>query len=134
MTVDLWTDNYKKQCFLSCTVQWVEDYSVKQNALFCELFQPSVKSAENIKKQLVTSLGNYGISNEVIRSSVVFVSDKGTNIKKALEQFHWLPCFMSCVEHHAVVFLHSFFKLKQLLLTISWCSFSVHDFHNLLVL
>ena len=105
MTVDLWTDNYKKQCFLSCTVQWVEDYSVKQNAHFCELFQPSVKSAENIKKQLITSLGNYVISNEVIRSSVVFVSDRGANIKKSLEQFNWLPC--SCHVLNIILF-HAF--------------------------
>ena len=49
MTVDLWTGNYKKECFLSCKVHWIEKCLVKQNALFCELFQPAVKSVGNIK-------------------------------------------------------------------------------------
>jgi len=78
-------------------VHWIEDWLVKQNALFCELFQPTVKSAENMKDELVMSLVKYSISNDVIRSSVVFVSDRGAIVKKSLKQFNWLPSF-SCFQ------------------------------------
>ena len=30
MTVDLWTGNYKKQCFLSCKVHWIEKLSQQE--------------------------------------------------------------------------------------------------------
>ena len=84
MTVDLWTDNYQKQCILSCTVHWIEKCLVKQNVLFCELFQPAVKSAGNIKNELLRSFAKHGISNDVIGSSFVLVSERGANVKKAL--------------------------------------------------
>ena len=82
MTVDLCTENYKKQRFFSCTVHWIEDCILKQNGLFCELFQPAVKSAESIENELVRSFAKHGISNDVIRSSAVVVSDRGANVKK----------------------------------------------------
>ena len=82
MTLDLWTDNYKKQCFLSCTVHLLEDCLLKQNALFCELYQPTVKSAEHIKNELVRSLAKHGIINYIIRSSALFVSQVEQMSKK----------------------------------------------------
>ena len=62
MTIDLWNDNNKQQCFLSCTVHWIEKSLVKHNALFCELFQPAVKPAGNIQTGHLRSLAKHGIS------------------------------------------------------------------------
>ena len=105
MTVDLWADNYKKQCILSCTMHWIDKCLVKQNALFCKLFQPAVKSAGKIKNELLRSLAKHGISNDVIRSSVVFVSYRGANVKKTLEQFNLLPCSCHVLD---IILLHAF--------------------------
>jgi len=108
MTTDLWTDSHRKQSYISCTVQFIENDTVKQCTLFCEIFRPMTKTAENIKIELISILLKYGITNDVVRKHVVFVTDQAANVKKALESFHWLPC--SC--HILNAILLDAFKLK----------------------
>ena len=43
VTSDLWTDDYKKLTYLSCTAHWLEDGKRKNSEIFCKLFQAEKK-------------------------------------------------------------------------------------------
>ena len=75
---------------------------------FGRLFKAITKTGQNIKSELLNTLGEYGITCDV-KKHVVFVTDKGANIKKALEFFHWIPCFC----HILNTILCTAFKMKS---------------------
>ena len=54
----MWQDDNKKESCLSCTTNWINasDCCLKQALLFCAKFAPSVKSAENIRNEMVKHL------------------------------------------------------------------------------
>ena len=103
ITTDLWTENYRNQTFLSCTVHWIEAGKLFQNTLFCKLFKLSKKTGDNIKTELTSNLSELGIEYGLLKN-LIFVTDRGANIKKALEGFSWLPCcchVLNTVLYHA---------------------------------
>ena len=69
---------------------------MKNYAIFCKLFKAITKTGQNIKSELLNTLGEYGIICDNVKKHVVFVADKGANIKKLLNffiGFHVLAIF-----------------------------------------
>ena len=107
---DLWTDNYKQKYHLSCTLRahWILNDSWQNSAIFFKLFKFSGKTAKNIKHELVSNLEQFKIEPDTLKC-ISFVTDRGANIKKALEEFSWLP---RCC-HTLNVALSRAFKLQR---------------------
>ena len=107
VTSDLWTDDFKKLTYLSCTAHWLENRKRKNSGIFCKLFQAERKTAENIRHKLVINMTEVGLEESMLKN-ITFVTDRGANIKKALECFFWLPC---CCHVLNVILYHAF-KMK----------------------
>ena len=108
ITSDLWTDKYKQKTYLSCTAHWIQNGSRQNSAMFCELFRSSRKTGESIKHELVSNLNCIGVEPDMLKL-VTFVTDQGANMKKALQDFSWLPC---CCHILNVILSHAF-KLEM---------------------
>ena len=104
VTADLWTDNYKKLTYLSSTVHWLKNEERKNSGLFCKLFAAERKTSDNIRNELVSNFAQIGIDESML-SHATFVTDRGANIKKALDCFSWLPC---CCHVLNVILYHAF--------------------------
>ena len=107
---DILSDDHKKETYMFCTVHWISETSgsLQQTVLFCMKFMPSVKSAENIRNEMVRSLIACDITLDQIKQCITFVTDRGANIKKAFDSFMWLPC--SC--HILNTILYHAFRLQ----------------------
>ncbi|CAF3706922.1 unnamed protein product [Rotaria sordida] len=83
---DIWSDKYRKICYLGSTAHFVEKdskyYSVD---LFCTEFKAKKKSGENIMKLLRKELLSFGLENYL--SDIIFVTDRGSNFVKGLDGF-----------------------------------------------
>ena len=62
------------------------------------------KTAANIQNELLKSLSEHETS-QILKENVTFVTDRGANIKKALEDFSWIPC---CCHILNTVLFHTF--------------------------
>ncbi|CAF4179202.1 unnamed protein product [Rotaria sp. Silwood2] len=83
---DIWSDEYRKVCYLGPTAHFVEkDSKYYSIDLFCTEFKAKKKSDENIMKLLRKELLSFGLENYL--SDIVFVTDRGSNFVKGLDGF-----------------------------------------------
>lgn len=108
MTMDLWTDNYRKVHYMTATSSHIieEDgeWKLQANVLITTKFPDVSKTGANIKEELLGQLAEIGISSEDL-FKVTFVTDQGSNIKKALQMYDRLPCLAHCLN---TVLRHTF--------------------------
>ena len=71
------------------------------------MFQAERKTADNIRHELVANMSEIGLEESILKN-ITFVTDRGANIKKALQCFSWLPC--RC--HVLNVILYHAFKMQ----------------------
>lgn len=92
MTLDMWTDGYKKEAYITATVHYVSaKWELSSLVLFTSDFPPERKTGENIRKEVVRRCAKLGI-DEGMLSNVVFVTDQGANIINALRPYARMNC------------------------------------------
>lgn len=85
MTIDMWTDDYKKISYLTATAHYVDDsWNLHSVVLFTSDFPTAEKkTSENIKRELLRKISKMGLDESIIKN-VVFMTDQGANIINAL--------------------------------------------------
>lgn len=84
-STDMWTDNHKKNHFLTMTAHYFDrNFTMKRKVLFTSLFKAKMKTGANIKKELSNRFTRLGLNAKLLRK-MTFVTDQGSNIVKALK-------------------------------------------------
>ncbi|KAH9378762.1 hypothetical protein HPB48_017574 [Haemaphysalis longicornis] len=92
MSLDLWTDDYRKVAYITATVAYVSAKWELRSLVLCSSdFPPERKTGEKINKEVVRRCAKLGI-DEGILSIVVFVTDQAANIINALRPYARLNC------------------------------------------
>lgn len=101
LSVDNWLDKTKKNTFFGMTVHFIECKSngpVLHDRILCTReLHTDTKSGEYIRNKLIEYLESYSLDS--LMGKFVFVSDRGTNIKKALDPYDSIHCFAHMVNN-----------------------------------
>lgn len=89
--LDVWTDDFKKIGYLGITAHYIDDkYCLNSRLIACKALDINKsKTGEYLKKKLLHVLNYYGIDP---KKNVVFVTDRGSNVIKALEEYLRQSC------------------------------------------
>ena len=95
---DIWTDNQRHNSFLDVTVVFLnKNLELKHAAIAFSHFNQS-HTGDNINYKISDVLGKFKIDPQ----KVTFVTDSASNMRKAFQNFKWVPCFAhrlnTCVE------------------------------------
>lgn len=96
ITCDLWTEDKSqkikssktKRSFINVNCHFLCDGQLLQNILFCKAVAHRQNTGENIQSEVENILSEFSIN----ANNVTFVSDRGSNIVKALEKYRNLHC------------------------------------------
>lgn len=104
--LDVWTDDFKKISYLGITAHYIDNsYCLNSRLISCKALDINKsKTGEYLNKKLMHVLNYYGIDP---RKNVVFVTDRGSNVLKALEHFLRHNCanhFISNVVNEGIRF------------------------------
>lgn len=95
-TSDLWTDDYRQKTYISLTAHVSElcDNEIKYERyiLGVEEVRQQVKSKEVVESRILDMLLTYGFTEIDVRSSIHFVTDRGSQYK-AIDKFQRANCF-----------------------------------------
>lgn len=83
--LDLWTDNYRKVSYMGVTIHFIDNkFKLHARVIANKALCPNrSKTGQYVKEVLTGILAEYGI--DVNSKMITFVTDRGSNIKKALE-------------------------------------------------
>lgn len=88
-TIDMWTDNYVKRNFLGVTLHYQKQDKLVDIILGVKSMDFERSTADNIRLKLKSLLSEFGVNNfEFLK----FITDRGSNIVKALEPNIRLNC------------------------------------------
>lgn len=91
-TTDMWSDDYKKISYTTITGHYIsENWKFESMVLLTAKFPDENKSGDNLRREIENRLISIGLPSEDL-IKIKFVSDQGSNIKKALKNYQWLPC------------------------------------------
>lgn len=92
-TCDIWQDDYRRIPYLGVTIHYFNDQMQLCDQLIAiqPLDPTREKNAAYVKEVVCKALEEKGISFDPAK--IIFVTDRGGNIKKALEDFIRLNCF-----------------------------------------
>lgn len=96
ITTDLWQDKFKRITYMSLTAHFFNDTENEmrlEDQIFCmQPFEASEsKNATNLRKHINDKLIEFNLLQHA--SKIVFVSDRGPNVTKALEIYTRLNCY-----------------------------------------
>jgi len=94
-TTDMWTDNYKKIGYTAVTIHYIDDNWVLNSNILCVRQFPidQKKSGENVRRSLKDFFSAWPqYDGDDWLSNFVWVTDRGSNIIKALEPNIRLNC------------------------------------------
>lgn len=115
-TCDMWTDNYKKNNYMSITLHYIDQNWILNNCLLYtgKYLSQGLKTGENIKKCMTNFFKlsedadeNYGSD---LMQFITFVTDQGTNMISALRNYNRL----NCTAHLINTVLRNHFDIKFL--------------------
>ncbi|KAK3926309.1 Transposable element Hobo transposase [Frankliniella fusca] len=91
-TTDCWTEEHRKEKYLVITLHYISDWNL-QSRVFntITLAHGDSCSAENLESLLQSCFEECSIDTSLM-SKIKWVSDSGSDIKKALSNFTWLYC------------------------------------------
>ncbi len=94
MTTDMWTDDYRKNSFLTITCHYITpDFLLRSRVLTTAMFPPEeTKTGDNIRRELQHQLVSVLGFDACVMNKVVWVTDQGSNMIAALTQYHRLDC------------------------------------------
>ncbi|KAL4085475.1 hypothetical protein QTP88_027333 [Uroleucon formosanum] len=92
-TCDMWTDNYKKNNYMTITIHFIDDQWLLHNRILYTGQYPSyeTKTGENIKKCMINAFTQLteiaeGNNSSELMDNLTFVTDQGTNIINNLDE------------------------------------------------
>lgn len=89
-TTDLWTDDIKHQHYMSLTLHLEDNWSLFARLATLKFLSSSVnKTAANLRVEILTAFKELGVDAESVKSNVVFTTDCGANIVKAMSVYRW---------------------------------------------
>nr|AAD03082.1 putative transposase [Bactrocera tryoni] len=88
-TIDMWTDNYVKRNFLGVTFHYQKDLKFFDLVLGMKSMNYESSSGDNVLNKLSSMFKEYGVQN---MSQIKFITDRGSNMVKALKQNIRLNC------------------------------------------
>ncbi|KAL4119444.1 hypothetical protein QTP88_012253 [Uroleucon formosanum] len=98
-TCDMWTDNYKKNNYMTITIHFIDDQWLLHNRILYtgQYHSHETKTGENIKKFMINAFTQLteiaeGNNSSELMDNLTFVTDQGTNIVNALRSFKRLNC------------------------------------------
>ncbi|CAL9694246.1 unnamed protein product [Knipowitschia caucasica] len=94
MSTDMWTDDYRKMSYIAITCQFINsDFLLVGKTLTTAVFPAEdAKTGKNIRRELLRLLINkFGLELSSLKN-IVWVTDQGSNIIKALEPYRRLSC------------------------------------------
>lgn len=104
LSVDNWLDKTKKNTFFGMTVHFIEKMSngfILHDRILCtRALHVDAKSGDYIRSKLIEYMESYSLNSVINR--FVFVSDRGSNIRKALEPYDSIHCFAHMVNNLVV--------------------------------
>lgn len=108
-TVDLWSDDYAHLSYIGAVVHFIE---VNENNIECKKFiiylntiDAVSKTAEAIRTKITNIFNDYELSLDDIKKHVHFTTDRGANIRAALDgPYNRTFCFAHIVNNivHAI--------------------------------
>lgn len=112
MTTDMWSDSFRQASYTSVTCHYVtEDFQLKSRVLVTAKFPlEEAKSGENIRRELKRLLISVLGFDANVFNKVMWVTDQGANILKALEPYP----HMSCIDHTINTALKHALDLEEL--------------------
>ncbi|CAF4122372.1 unnamed protein product, partial [Rotaria sordida] len=105
LSPDIWSDKYRQQSYLGCTAHWVDDtWNLYFFEIFCISFDTPSKKAPNLLKVLKKGSSIYDLT--IYMRDIIWVTDRGSNIKKILEEYE----VVFCSAHRKNLQLHDEFQ------------------------
>jgi hypothetical protein len=95
-TTDAYTDDFKKEKYLALTLHYLEDWVVKNRLLFIAWLNGEACTSDNLLQALETNFEKAGVHPNLMKR-IKFVTDAGSDIKKALEAFLWFYCMAHAI-------------------------------------
>lgn len=94
IALDLWTDSYRQLSYLGIITHYInEKFEMCQRLIVCKsLPSDRQKDADFILVAIKKEIEKYGLNLDEINERVVFVTDRGKNIVKALRLYNPLTC------------------------------------------
>lgn len=84
-TTDGWTDDNKKNCYLSMTVHYFDDdFVLQKKDLFNTLFNENFKSGVKIRQEIIRKFVSLGFDARHLHT-IPIVTDRGSNVVKAFK-------------------------------------------------
>jgi hypothetical protein len=90
-TTDCYTDDFKKDKYIALTLHFVKDWAMANRLLFVQSLNGEAATADNLLAALYKYANEAGIERELV-DRLYFVTDAGSDIKKALELLKWFYC------------------------------------------
>lgn len=112
-TIDMWSDNYVKRNFLGVTLHYQKDFKLFDIVLGMKSMDFERSTGDNILRKLKTLFSEFGVQNI---EAIKFITDRGTNIVKALEHNTRLNC-----SSHLFYYFLSFDKTTELTEILESC-------------
>lgn len=102
VSLDCWTDKSKKLCYFGLTIHYISEECGKlcsnDRVLLIRRLTSEVKDGEYLREKVTEYLNEFGLLG-CIENNIVFVSDRGTNICKALSAFKSINCFAHLINN-----------------------------------
>lgn len=103
--MDCWTDKSRKATFFGFTIHYISTEKggivLNDRILVIRELLAESKDGDFLQEKLIEYLVEFGLM-DLIENKIVFVSDRGTNIVKALKSYQHINCFghlmHNCVE------------------------------------
>lgn len=110
MSMDCWTDKSRKLCYFGFTLHYISEENDKlllndRLLLIRELTEES-KDGDYLQVKLLEYLVEFGIMQCVESEKLVFVSDRGTNIRAALRSYESICCMAHMIHNVVEKILH----------------------------
>lgn len=88
---DMWTHDCKKINYITVTVTYIDNWTLKTRVIFTAKFEEQIKSGENIRNEVYQNFESFGVSRDYLKD-IVFVTDQGKNKIKAFEKHDRFDC------------------------------------------
>lgn len=102
-TTDLWTDNFRRKSYLSITVHLnlfrENEVIPKMYLINMNSFNEKKKSGEKIFIEIERVFSSFGISSQELKEKVVFITDRGGNMRLAFTNLNRICCFAHIVNN-----------------------------------
>jgi hypothetical protein len=92
-TTNLWTDDFKNVSYITMTVHYIDSAwkLIKYVIFTCNFTDDQRKTGANIEKELIRSCSKFGLETDQFKK-LRFVTDRGANVIKALENYERYSC------------------------------------------